>query len=1316
MKASVRRALLLSLALLLLLSAVLGLSSCGGGDDDTTTDGSTTAAIENLADYTLVYSESVSTPVYREILALKDDIKNKAGVTIKTDDDFVLLGGSVPTDTLEILVGRTNRKESISQNLGRDDYAIYFENGRLVITGGSDEATILAITRFRNTYFADGKLLYPKAPDAVRGSYPYGSATIGGVSIHQFSIVHDQNSAPFANVLAEKIAEITGALLPVGSERTRETENEILVGRFESGTRKNTDGLLSSKWRIALSGKKLSLVGGDGDGTYAAVMSFLSRLTGSGATLELSSAASGSTASMGLYSLNLPEVFPSMQGEVSSLSFTADTVLDRFLATRSELPQEITVLERVSLDKYPLSKRCEIYVSPNGNDAAPGTKEAPLATLDEAISRVEGKQGGVIFMMGGTYTLTETVTVGSRHAGIAQAPLFIKAYNGEEVTLTSNKTLDTSAGKWNYLDPYGDPALEAVFERLPEEARDYVMYTTLAEQGWTEDDIPAITKESGPPSMYVGGVEYSLARYPNASTDPRELLYFMYVYDSGRCTVRDGSDLYWKWIDRCTAAGWDPMREVGWEIRIPDEKQYDQDQPIEYAHREAGAEITSWVNTGDIWYYGSTFEGWEFGYYNLALYTEGQYWAHNENGERWTPGDGTPLLGTPKARMYAGQNPNGTNAWGTPEGYSLKSVQPNSWGTKVSSNGQAGRNTFYLFNAIEALDAPGEWFYDKETGYIYIYPTEEHGDLTEEAAAISNSDDFDLLALSGTSNVVIDGLTFDGSAATGLLIEGTKNVMVQDCTFRNTKGYNLYMNSATGVAVIYSDFSAAGINMLRINHSSSNLQLTPTNTVVQNCFFHDPMPLHQVALQWEACRVIVSHNYFNNTTTVGDNSTECIFEYNRFEGGSKDVTDGGMIYASGSASRNNHYRYNLFHMFNATHQAVYNDTAAGGNYMYNNVISTLGALSDHCKSWYSSTGWGNVCYGNIQIFRDPLEVKKAESGAGAEGDIPDLATGDKGDYMGESHLFYYYFDDAHGDASNRAYQPVDYAGNPQKTVNADGTLGEQPTLSQSLAGHWWQGFKRGDVDRYLVRANKAKWTDRDPVFMNAMQVAALVTEHYPESGSKPCDYEVKYFYMPWYECGKSYTYENVPAGTVITVPTYQYLVPVGSSTTEVEVVTVPAYTFTAEGTPITLKYEEIAAIEKQMRSCAYSVVKNNIILGGTPLYETVNGKVVMTDTVDRESMLWDQGVTNVGYVPTTLKENNFMSFLYDDIVPGAKDEYDYTISDEGWAIILGEANPDYTIAEDAVEELRFTDEVWMQAGFTFEFDYGEWYDDVYPEK
>ncbi|MBO7762313.1 MAG: right-handed parallel beta-helix repeat-containing protein [Clostridia bacterium] len=1280
-----KKRVILLLALVLL--PVLLLSSCGdkGG---TTPPAAEPQALAELSSYTIVYPYEPGTELFRAILALREAIRKETGVTLSVKDDFLPVGTSAPTGTREILIGITNRPESRSQGLRRDESGIYFENGRLVIAGGTEKMTVQALEKFCETYLHDGAVYAPGAPDLVRASYPYENATLGGVPISEFVIVRDTRNAAMAGYLRDRIADATGFYLPTVMERDTASAHKIYIGGRASGMTAPTAGEYRIEWRDG----SLALYGTDSAAACEATVAFASRFAGEGATLEIAypTAVTGPAAPRTFYTLNLPATLADMSGKYDPI-YSAETVMDRFFAAKAELPEEVTVVEPVSLSAYPMSAATAVYVAPGGVDSNDGTKESPLATITEALSRIRESGSGVIFLREGTYTLENTLKLDATIKSTAELPFFLKAYEDEEVVLTSNRTVDTSDGKWHYLDPAENGEL---YDRIPETARDNIVYTTLAEQGWTEADIPKITKETGAPSLFVDGEEYTLAQYPNKTIDPYELLYFTSVYDSGTVTSRDGSNLYWPWVERATAAGKDPKTWiVGWEIRIPTED-------------ERGQEITNWVNTGDIWYYGSTFEGWEFAYYNLALETEGQAWAHNADGSAWVPGSGeTPYVGYPKGDGK----------------YSLKSIQPNSFGAKHSANSAAGRNTFYLFNAAEALDAPGEWFYDKESGCLFLYPEEDHETLSQSRVTMSASSLYHLIMIENTSHIVLDGLTIDGVNQRGLHANKSSDIIIQNCTFRNTALYNASFNDCRNTAILYSDFSRGGSGLVAFSGSQSSLSLTPTNNVVQNCVFHDPMPLTQVALSWGGCRMVVSHNYFNNTTAHGSNAVECILEYNRFEGGSKDVTDGGMIYSGGAFSRGNHYRYNLIHMFNATHQAVYNDGQGSGNYMYYNIVSTIHSRSNTNKAWYSSSGWGNVCYGNLTFLRTPGEVLAAGSNSSIESDNTIFQDPSKGDSFGESALFYYYFGDQYsaGGAAAR-YQPVDYEGNKQldfTVIDTDGKvkLGSQPMLSQSLAGHWWVGNKTKEVQNYITNGNLASWFRRAPEYANTLCGTQLILSLYEATSAGTEDYHPKYFYMPWYLTGKTYTYTGLPAEAELLIPQYSYLEKVGNDT---YLRTEEAHVAerNADGS-VTLTYEEVAAMERSRRAPQYSVVTDNVIFGGTPIYRSEGGKYVSTGEVDRRYIITDDPEANRyrGYVATSYKTANFMHYDTDELLPFLRYDFDYTVPADVWSYIAdaGVDDPALTPSEEALAALRKVD--YTKAGPTYEFPYEDWFDAVYPD-
>ena len=1281
-----------------------------------------------LGQYTIVYPETASDDVVALAEKLAAAILEKTGVAVPVASDFVASGSEIPA-AREIRLGITNRDTAYSW-LRKYDYRIELVDGEdVLIAAQDDRALTVAVDLYIEKLLDASGAKFPNSAFWYQALYPVETLTLGGYDISKFVIVRDTENVSVAEYLRSCIADMTGYILPVRTSDMPETAYEIVIGNIE---RRGVSFPEAGKYLVKQQGSKIILGGSGAYAGYYATLALVDALENSGTKTDMTLAVPvqekiAGHRMGGLFTLNLPTELPSMKDKYD-IVYSTKVVLDRFLIAKDELPEEVTVLDRFELEDYPFSAKNEIYVSPNGDDNNPGTLEAPLATLQTALLKMSRRNGGVIWMMGGTYSVDRTVNVTAAQSGLATSPLFIKAYNDEEVTITSMKILDGDESKWSYVDA-SDKIHKDIYDRIPEDARDYIMYTTLDLQGWTEDDIPKISK-SGPGRLFVEGEEYSLARYPNVSedNDPNDLLYFNYAYDQGKVTGTS-TNLYWPWQAILAENKWDPDDEHGWEIRVPNTKD---GRPN---HSEDGdkmaAEILSWVNTGDIWYYGSTFEGWEFGYYNLALTTTEhgvtKHWAHNEDGTAWLgPNSGkTPYLGAVKGGGY----------------YSLKSMTHNSWGCKHSTNSAAGRNTFFLFNAIEALDAPGEWYYEKTTGALYIYYKDAHADPSSVMTAFSNPTHFNTMAISTASNIILDGLTFNGASQTCLAISASDSIVVQDCTFTNSMATNMNLLNSTNCAVIYSDFSMAYSTMLNVSDNASYYALKPSGNVIQNNIFHDPAPYMQCGVGFGGCRLVVSHNYFNNTNSTGS-GVECIYEYNLFEGGSKDITDGGFIYSVGAMAKYNHYRYNLFHMFNATHNAVYNDTMASTNYMYGNIVSTLHSKSDHNKAWYSSTGWGNVSWGNITIMRTPRELLDAGSKATVETEGYQKAT--EGDGFNQSGLFYYYFGDeyAAGGAAG-TYYAVDYNGAPQVTVkqNSDGTYtkGSDNKLVQSLAGHWWEGIKVGDVNRYLGYSgvlNMEKWRDRFPSYINTFYGTEIILDLYKQNGITE-DYHIKYFYHPWYlsydanGARKTFTSDPLPSDAVLLIPTYCYLEDKEDGT--LNVVTVEEHVHEARNADgsVTLTYEEIAAMERSRRAPQYSVVMNNVILGSSPKYETVyiDGKKTMlpinepspfgviTDScVNYETR--QAGVMARGYDYNFKTENNCMIYDYEDLLPYAY-TFDYTLSDDAWDFIMdvGAEDPNLTIQESELEDLRYISQNLQNlVGPTYEdFDSTYYFNDVYPD-
>ena len=137
----------------------------GNGDGSGSADDApelVTLCADGASEYKIVRPDSDYGKVLKEAVgALRTAVKKAAGVELDVAEDWVKDTADIPGAAKEILVGATNRPESISalKELKTDDFCVRFfaESGRVVIVGGSDEATSEAVDYFiKNFAGTDG--------------------------------------------------------------------------------------------------------------------------------------------------------------------------------------------------------------------------------------------------------------------------------------------------------------------------------------------------------------------------------------------------------------------------------------------------------------------------------------------------------------------------------------------------------------------------------------------------------------------------------------------------------------------------------------------------------------------------------------------------------------------------------------------------------------------------------------------------------------------------------------------------------------------------------------------------------------------------------------------------------------------------------------------------------------------------------------------------------------------------------------------------------------------------------------------------------
>ena len=221
---------------------------------------------------------------------------------------------------------------------------------------------------------------------------------------------------------------------------------------------------------------------------------------------------------------------------------------------------------------------------------------------------------------------------------------------------------------------------------------------------------------------------------------------------------------------------------------------------------------------------------------------------------------------------------------------------------------------FYFLNILEELDAPGEWFLDRDSDIIYFWPP---GDLQEGDVNFPQLQE-PMLVLKGTEHVSVRGLTFEASRDKAIVVEGGSHNEIAGCTIRN-------MGAAVAVVIggsnnrirscdVY-ELAGAGITL----EGGDRATLTPAHNEAVNCDIHHVGRVYRTyhgAFNLRGVGNRIAHCWIHEVPHqgIGYSGNDHIIEYCDFEKIAEETGDVGAIYAAADWTfMGNEFRYNYFH-------------------------------------------------------------------------------------------------------------------------------------------------------------------------------------------------------------------------------------------------------------------------------------------------------------------------------------------------------------------------------------------------------------------
>ncbi|MBN2295278.1 MAG: right-handed parallel beta-helix repeat-containing protein [Pirellulales bacterium] len=161
----------------------------------------------------------------------------------------------------------------------------------------------------------------------------------------------------------------------------------------------------------------------------------------------------------------------------------------------------------------------DVYVSTAGNDANPGTKDKPLATVEKAAEAMQGAGLGTIWIGPGEYYLKNGIALGAKHSGTVKQSLVIRAVEPGKTRLSGARVVN------NFRPISPDEAKPLISP----EAKKCVLVADLKAQGFPPlAKLPAQHRAHGCEEIVFGDRPMQSARWPNEG-----FAHFTEVVDGG---------------------------------------------------------------------------------------------------------------------------------------------------------------------------------------------------------------------------------------------------------------------------------------------------------------------------------------------------------------------------------------------------------------------------------------------------------------------------------------------------------------------------------------------------------------------------------------------------------------------------------------------------------------------------------------------------------------------------------------------------------------------------------------------------------------
>ncbi|HEY3269851.1 MAG TPA: right-handed parallel beta-helix repeat-containing protein [Geothrix sp.] len=549
-----------------------------------------------------------------------------------------------------------------------------------------------------------------------------------------------------------------------------------------------------------------------------------------------------------------------------------------------------------------------IIVAPNGVLGNPGTLAAPT-TLEGARTLIQNASRATagtlrVLLRGGLYPRSSSFTLGSTDSGSTANPVEYAAYPNETPRLVGGVALNPAS---LHLVDGTDPN----WARLDPAARASIYVADLTAYKASLGGLASRADSSGTVNqsmeVFVDGVPLALARYPKAvDLSVANLAPQATIHVSGTLTPDVTGDYTYKGLDKLgrpyyqLAKGGD-LWSIAASATGPD-------------WRLSNRKDLGGTGSSASWGTWDTFAA-PAGSFVSGSGASGTAFLSPTDGSNAVPGfllirstNGTTQITAPEPRMsrwraseamYFGL---GYYSWSGSHS-PISSLDPATGSIVVPVSPDYGFRVgqpFFVYNLLEELTAPGDYFIDRTNARLYLRP---FGDVPPTEILLSTLQ-APIVQLTGCQQITWQGVSFEAAKNHLVYGSGCQAVTFKNCQFRNSGGYGLILGGSSNL-VEACDFRQTGQGGVSVS-GGSRATLTPSGTLVENCEIQ-----HFGRLFWtyqpgidispSSMGITVQHNELHHSPHAsilfGGNAN--IIRYNHIHDVMQWANDSGVIYTTG---------------------------------------------------------------------------------------------------------------------------------------------------------------------------------------------------------------------------------------------------------------------------------------------------------------------------------------------------------------------------------------------------------------------------------